>query len=337
MKLTIVMYHYVRPVRRSRFPGIKGLETDEFRGQIDYIKRHYQIISGADLLGAAAAGAWDALPPAPALLTFDDGYADHFTEVFPILRRQRLSGCFFSPAQCVLERRILDVNKIHFILASVPDKQVIVDRIFAMLAEHGPPSDGRRPLDYWNRLAVASRFDGPDVVFIKLMLQRELPEPVRRRIVDQLFREYVTIDVAGFADELYLSEEQIMCMRDAGMYFGSHGYAHDWLDLVSCPEQEQEIALGLEVLRRIGTGVDAWIMCYPHGAWNESLLAILRNAGCRIGLTTSVGVADLDRDCLLTLPRLNTNDLHKHGPRSTPSAVSNAPHVQRVRARRKAL
>jgi hypothetical protein len=57
LKLSIVMYHYVRELRRSRFPGIKGLETDEFREQIAYIKKHYNVISGADLLAAAEAQA----------------------------------------------------------------------------------------------------------------------------------------------------------------------------------------------------------------------------------------------------------------------------------------
>ena len=84
--LTIVMYHYVRDLRHSRYPEIKGLTTHEFEEQIQYIKRHYNVISGGDLINAMAESA--RLPPLPLLLTFDDGYMDHFTEVFPILDRE---------------------------------------------------------------------------------------------------------------------------------------------------------------------------------------------------------------------------------------------------------
>ena len=43
--LTIVMYHYVRDLKNSRFPGIKGLELDLFKEQIEYLHKHYNINS----------------------------------------------------------------------------------------------------------------------------------------------------------------------------------------------------------------------------------------------------------------------------------------------------
>ena len=78
--LTIVMYHYVRNLEHSRFPEIKGLTTDQFKEQIAYIKKYYNVIGGNDLLEAMSSG--DDIPPKALLLTFDDGYSDHFTQVF---------------------------------------------------------------------------------------------------------------------------------------------------------------------------------------------------------------------------------------------------------------
>jgi hypothetical protein len=40
-------------------------------------------------------------------------------------------------------------------------------------------------------------------------------------------------------------------------------------------------------------------------------MKILEESGCVVGLTTEVGIANLDVDNALTLPRLNTNDLPK--------------------------
>ncbi|HEB55262.1 MAG TPA: polysaccharide deacetylase [Gammaproteobacteria bacterium] len=311
MKNSIIMYHYVRELQYSRFPHIKGLETDQFKEQITYIKKHYNVISGDDLLAAVEAGSLETLPPSALLLTFDDGYIDHFTQVFPILRREKLSGCFFPPAQCVLDNQVLDVNKIHFILASVPGKQEIVDYIFQILDEYRAQYEIQSNSYYWEKLAVPNRFDPKEVIFIKRILQRDLPEQLRRIIINSLFHKYVSCDEVSFAKELYMSMEQLMCMRDSGMYVGSHGYGHYWLDSIDPPMQKREVELALEFLRQVGTRTNSWIMCYPYGAYNDSLLSILAGAGCKIGLTTEVGIADFQRDNLLTLPRLDTNDLPK--------------------------
>ena len=44
-KLTIVMYHYVRPIFGSKFPGIKGLELEGFKGQLEYLNESFNIVS----------------------------------------------------------------------------------------------------------------------------------------------------------------------------------------------------------------------------------------------------------------------------------------------------
>ena len=45
IKLTTVMYHYVRPIKISKFPGLKALDLQEFKNQISYFKTHYNFIT----------------------------------------------------------------------------------------------------------------------------------------------------------------------------------------------------------------------------------------------------------------------------------------------------
>ena len=94
--LTIVMYHYVRELKHSRYPEIKGLTVEHFKEQIAYLKKYYIPISADDLMDAIESDY--ELPPKSLLLTFDDAYLEHFTEVFPVLDREKMSGCF-SPRQ----------------------------------------------------------------------------------------------------------------------------------------------------------------------------------------------------------------------------------------------
>ena len=94
--LTIVMYHYVRPIAESPYPNIKGLEVNLFREQLRYCRRHYTFVSMAQVVAAAEGG--EPLPKCPLLLTFDDGYIDHYQYVLPILLEFQVPGAFYAPA-----------------------------------------------------------------------------------------------------------------------------------------------------------------------------------------------------------------------------------------------
>jgi peptidoglycan/xylan/chitin deacetylase (PgdA/CDA1 family) len=308
--VSIIMYHYVRELKHSRFPEIKGLAIDLFKQQIAYIKKYYTVISAYDLMDAVKSNS--ELPSNGLLLTFDDAYADHFTQVFPVLDKEKLPGCFFPPGKCILEHQVLDVNKIHFILASVPEKNLLVQEIFRYIRDNR--SDYRLETDdyYWQKVAKPSRYDPAEVVFIKRMLQRELPEKLRGILTDVFFRKYVSSNESAFSEELYMSLDQIACLQRNGMYVGSHGFDHYWLNSLPQKDQEREIDLALQFIKQVGSDPERWIMCYPHGSYNQDLLGILAKRGCVIGLTTNVGIADIDRDHPLTLPRLNTNDLPKN-------------------------
>ena len=44
-KATIVMYHFVRDLKNSRYPEIKGLDISLFKEQIKYLKKFYNFIT----------------------------------------------------------------------------------------------------------------------------------------------------------------------------------------------------------------------------------------------------------------------------------------------------
>lgn len=306
-QVSIIMYHYVRELKNSRFPGVKGLSMPLFRKQLKYLIKYYNIISMEELIHSLKSGG--SLPGRAALLTFDDGYADHFTNVFPLLNESGFSGSFFPPVKAVMRNQVLDVNKVHFILASVSDKRKLAEEIFLLLDEYRQKYSLKNNKYYFKKLAVKSRFDPKEVVFIKRILQKELPENARNEIAGRLFNKYVTKDEKSFCNELYLSVDQLKCMKRNGMYIGSHGFSHSWLNEMDKDEQEREVGLSLSFLHGIGCNVKEWIMCYPYGSYNDSLLKVIKDKGCVAGLTTEPKIADLTSDNPLALPRLDTKDL----------------------------
>ena len=51
-KLFIVMYHYVRRIANSRYPGIKGMELELFRKQLDFFEKYFNVVRMEDVIGA---------------------------------------------------------------------------------------------------------------------------------------------------------------------------------------------------------------------------------------------------------------------------------------------
>lgn len=315
-KLTVIMYHYVRDLKNSRYPGIKGLKIELFREQIHYLKKHYNFVTMEQLINAFNGDNVNDLPKRPVLLTFDDAYIDHFTYVFPFLEHEHIQGSFFSPVKAVTEHTVLDVNKIHFILASTPEEQLpkLINELKLQLEKFRKDWNLESFDHYFNKLAVASRFDPKEVIFVKRLLQVELDEKLRNIITDDVFQKVVGMDESMFSRELYMSMDQIKCMVDCGMHIGSHGYDHYWLNSLSKEKQEFEIKKSIEFIKEVGGDANNWTICYPYGAYDEATIKVLKENGCKLGLTTRVDLANLhDRegDVLFKLPRLDTNDIPK--------------------------
>lgn len=306
--LTVVMYHYVRPIAGSRYPGIKGLELALFKEQLDYISRRYAVVTIESVIGALQGIA--PLPANPVLLTFDDGYRDHHDFVLPVLVERKLEGSFFVPASPVLSREVLDVNKIHFILAAAPAAAAVAGELDAMISAaasegRGLPAVSELRGVHWS----ATRFDAPDVAYVKRLLQRVLPEDFRATATARLFRQFVSADESGFAEELYLSPAHLREMTAAGMHIGGHGDRHHWLGSITPARQAADIAASRAFVKSVGRPGAPFTFCYPYGDYDGDTLSILEASDCAIAFTTRVALAPVPGTPRLEMPRLDTNDL----------------------------
>ena len=332
----IIMYHYVRDLARSRYPGVMGLDVALFRRQLEFLRSRFVIIRMEDMLEElehATLGP-SGLPlrceggitPGPAglplrreggcegaLLTFDDGYIDIYNYVFPLLDEYGIQGSFFPPSMILETDKVLDVNKIHFVLAAASGMVALAALYNALIGEIDyyrgsefcvPSTD-----ELLNRYAVPNRFDCGEIIFIKRMLQTVLPEKMRSLILDKLFKQFVGVDEAVFARELYCDAAQLAAMKRNGMYIGLHGHAHGWLGNMERGDYEQDICHALAYMDSVKLiDKSAWVMNYPYGSWNDGVVEYVGSNGGLAGITKEVAVADLRNHNRLLLPRLDTND-----------------------------
>ncbi len=95
-RVPILMYHHIGDPP----PGADAVRRDlsvslaRFEAQLRYLKREgYRSITLQDLALYLTVG--KPLPPKPIILTFDDGYADAYTQAFPLLQDHGFVGTFF--------------------------------------------------------------------------------------------------------------------------------------------------------------------------------------------------------------------------------------------------
>ena len=308
-KATIIMYHYVRDLKHSRYPEIKGLDINLFKEQIKFLNKNYNFITMEMLIDSIENKS--SLPNKSVLLTFDDAYIDHFEYVFPFLDKLKIQGSFYPPVKTVTKHTVLDVNKIHFILASETNKTKIVEEIKNELDKFRNDYGLKSHTYYMEKLAHKSRYDTAEVIFIKRLLQVELPENIRKIITNNLFEKIVGIDEESFSRDLYMNIEQLKCMNRNNMHIGSHGYDHYWLGSLSKEKQKNEIEKSLTFLDEIGSDLNQWTMCYPYGNYNNSTIELLTEYKCKLALTTKIDIANTLKSNRYALPRLDTNDIPK--------------------------
>jgi peptidoglycan/xylan/chitin deacetylase (PgdA/CDA1 family) len=303
--VTIIMYHYVRPIKDSRFHRIKGLELELFKLQLDYLKKNFNMISATDLVDYFYLG--KKLPKNSCLLTFDDGYKDHIIFVLPELLKRKIKAIFFPVVEAIMNRQLLDVNAIHFILEAFADHQLLLNKVFKSCLNN---SVELKTLNDWkkNQMLIKPKYDKPETSLIKKMLQYLLPPQIRKNIISQLFEEYVNKECKDFANSLYLSTDDLRTMLSFGMQIGSHGSTHIRLGQQSYEEQKKEIENSLNFLESFGISKKNWVMCYPYGNYNKDTLSILDDFNCSMAFVDYGGKTFLNKKKRFQLTRYDTND-----------------------------
>jgi len=88
------MYHHISDIPPLAYSQVDLTVTShDFAAQLAYLTGHgYHAVTLVDLFNRLYYGR--ALPPRPVVLTFDDGYADNYSDAFPLLRRYHMVGEF---------------------------------------------------------------------------------------------------------------------------------------------------------------------------------------------------------------------------------------------------
>jgi len=300
--IRIICYHYIRPIKKSKYPGIKGVELSYFKKQLNYFKSKLNVVGYNELIDHI--NGKKKLKSNSCILTFDDGYKDHIKYVLPELLKRDMTGMFFPSAYVVKKKKILNINKLHFILGQNIDPKKIKEKILDVLKKKHIDLH-----DLEKDFKIINRFDSRDVNFIKYLLQIYLTRSWSTKVIDILYKYFLNVDKKKFFSDLYMNKSDLKKMIKNGMYVGGHGYNHIHLENVDKDNQLKEINENMKFLKSIGSPTKNWIMCYPHGSYNKNLINILQKKDCMCAFTTKKGFSTIIKKNYFELNRFDTNDI----------------------------
>jgi peptidoglycan/xylan/chitin deacetylase (PgdA/CDA1 family) len=237
---------------------------DDFESAIIYLKENFALISYPEL----HAYIFDGLPlPLNAIhISFDDGYAECFHHVRPLLLKHQIPCTFF------LTTGLID-NKILF----YRNKQSLcVDRLL-------DPSFRYQTSSFKNLDLVTQHLPSDRSEFITWVKDLRLPD---ENLIDDICLA-LDIDWQSFLHRTkpYLTTDQILQMHHEGFIIGAHTQTHRKLIDLSLDEIETEIVGSCQIIQKI-TNQEILPFSFPHSAWGleRDHLAEIRARHPKIGL-----------------------------------------------------
>ena len=298
----VVNYHYVRPIRESKFPGVNGLEIDKFTVQLDLLEKMSRIVCFDEFSEVYKNDVITVAKKPICLLTFDDGLKDHIEFVLPELLKRNLTGVFFISTGPLMGKP-LEVNKIQFILHHVANYNFIMKDIMKFTKEH-------KTTNIFNFEKHLDRFDTGMKSQIKSFLQRGLPLNQRSMLISELFNKYVGLTDKEFVNYLFLDKYDVSQMANAGMYIGYHSENHHRFSDLDEPQAFSEVKAPIHFFQKnIEPSLEIKSVAYPFGDSIPSIRDYYLKNGVSWGFNTIHESIDDKNFDPMQIPRWDTNNI----------------------------
>lgn len=273
--LTVLNYHRIDKPENHPDTFLSNISAtpDEFRRQMAYVSRWFNVVSLQDVTS------WllnrKPLPHHAALITFDDGYLDNYTNAYPILRE------FNFPAVIYLTSGYIATDRpFYWDLAAYCFYYTKRDHI---LFPNGVEQK-------WEAHQEKSQILKQWVEMLK-----RLEETQKKIWVDRLPK---FLDVAipkNFFQKLIMNWDQVREMNTNGIEFGAHTVTHPILTRITEQQIREEIRDSKKKIEA-ETGKPITSFAYPNGMQadiNDMVINITKTSGFATAFTLLSGPASL--------------------------------------------
>lgn len=284
----ILAYHRVAQLDCD--PQWLAVPPQLFNEQIDVLARRWQPISLADLARAIKC---EKIPERAVAVTFDDGYADNWTQAAPILKRHNVPATIFVTTH-----------------GDAPDRELWWDELERLiLAEVEPCGDGQERFPgAWNVTLPAYTPRRQRYVETHDVLRRQ-PAVSRWAVLEQL-RQVAGLTCEPRASHRLMTRDEIASAADTGLIeIGAHTVTHPVLAMQAPEDQRWEMATSRsELAEIIGRPIES--ISYPYGGrldYTPATVALARSIGFSCACANQPGLVTTESN-LWAMPRVLVRD-----------------------------
>lgn len=220
-----IFYHTISD---QELPHIKHLYrvrgTALFEKDLDYLLKHFTPIGLNELIEAVHQH--KKLPSNAFFLTFDDGLAECYHTIAPILKKKGIPATFFLNSDFVDNKALMFRYKASYLIEELTKRQVSTTEVALLFRKH-------------------------KVTFLDLKSALLSVRWHQEALLDDLARSF-EIDFNAFLNDQkpYLSQEQISQMIEDGFTFGSHSQNHPTYNRIDLSSQIEQTLLSQAFLNQ---------------------------------------------------------------------------------------
>lgn len=245
-----------------------------FEKRIARLRRDFNIIPLSEAVRRVPRGS---LPSASLSITFDDGYADNFSQALPVLERHQVPATFF------VATGFLDGGRMW--------NDTLIET--ARLLPDGQMSD---PFAEDGVISIRNFDDRRELAQRAIDFCKHLPQEERERRVAQ----FAELQNQPLPRSLMMTSEQVGIMgRSDYADIGAHTVSHPILANCSDEVAAREISRSVDDLTQI-LGAPPSLFAYPNGKPGRDFLpdqaAIVKQQGLEAAVTTEWGVFNRGTD-----------------------------------------
>lgn len=285
--ILIVFYHNVcDPQKEEQSLLNPWVSLAAFQRQVNYLKKHYTMISMDQCLDLLKNGG--TIPPYTAVLHFDDGYVSQYRHAYPLLKKEKIPAIFYLPTAFVGTDKLFWWDALEYMILKTSRKEITLDlegqpRTFSL---HGRSQKEKVCL------SLVPHF------------QKLSYEEIDNRI--KALQKVTSID--PYSDPDWIAAHRVLSrtmadeMQKDGFSFGSHTAHHAIVTRETSAVQKKELEDSTKFFgNRVGIH-----FCYPNGREGDFSLEtkkLLQTAGYRSGSTAIEGLVGSGSDPY-ELPRI---------------------------------
>ena len=246
----ILIYHGICHNDPLRF-NMLFLKQRTFESQLRFYKKYFNIVSLDDFYNRR----WDN-KKSTVCITFDDGFANNYKYVLPLLQEYKIPATFF----------ITGIRDAGY--------DILWNDLLCLAYKYGPSKFNFRGEEF---------IKGGDSKYVSVSTNKRLVDTLRLNGFEgkaEMMRLLVSLKHRANEDYwLQMTVEQIITLSASKwVTIGSHGYYHNDLAKIPSSSTKEELLRSKQFLEN-STGKEIKALAFPYGSYSKEVVQAAKNTG----------------------------------------------------------